>query len=75
MAKAQIESNFLVSSEGSGYFYVNRKNRKKSKGEQKLKLKKYDPILRKHTLFEDKKLSKAKRKTTPAAKPQEVTTS
>ena len=62
MAKAQKESNTLVSSEGTAYFYVNRKNKKKSKGEKKLKLRKYDPIARKHVTFEDKKLSKLKKR-------------
>ncbi|RIL09615.1 MAG: 50S ribosomal protein L33 [Proteobacteria bacterium] len=61
MAKVQKESNTLVSSAGTGYFYINRKNKRKSKGEKKLKLRKYDPIARKHVLFEDKKLSKLKK--------------
>lgn len=67
MAKANKETYFLVSSEGTGFFYTNRKNRKKVKGENKLKLKKYDPVARKHVLFEDKKLSKAKKKSAAAA--------
>lgn len=62
MARAPKESFTLISSAGSGYFYTNRKNRKKSKGDKKLKLKKYDPKLRKHVVFEDKKLSKVKTK-------------
>ena len=62
MAKATKETFFLVSSEGTGAFYVNSKNKKKGKGENKLKVKKYDPIARKHVLFEDKKLSKLKKK-------------
>lgn len=62
MARAPKESFSLVSSAGSGYFYTNRKNRKKAKGEKKLKLRKYDPKLRKHVVFEDKKLSKIKSK-------------
>jgi large subunit ribosomal protein L33 len=62
MARAPKESFSLVSSVGSGYFYTNRKNKKKAKGEKKLKLRKYDPKLRKHVLFEDKKLSSLKSK-------------
>lgn len=62
MAKANKETTFLVSSAGTGFFYSNRKNKKKSKGEKKLSLKKYDPIARKHVLFTDKKLSKLKQK-------------
>jgi large subunit ribosomal protein L33 len=71
MAKAAKETFFLVSSEGTGFFYTNRKNKKKGKGETKLKVRKYDPVARKHVLFEDKKLSKLKKKyvasTAPAA--------
>lgn len=62
MARAPKESFSLVSSAGSGYFYTNRKNKKKSKGEKKLKVRKYDPKLRQHVVFEDKKLSKLKSK-------------
>lgn len=63
MAKAQQETSFLVSTAGTGYFYTNRKNKKKlRRGEDKISLKKYDPIARKHVLFEDKKLSKLKKK-------------
>lgn len=65
MARAPKESNTLISSEGSGYFYTNRKNRKKSKGDNKLKLKKYDPVARKHVLFEEKKLSRLKKRYKP----------
>lgn len=68
MAKAAKETSTLLSSAGSGFFYTNRKNKKKSKGDKKLNLKKYDPVLRKHVLFEDKKLSKRKaKKAAPAA--------
>ena len=70
MAKANKETFFLVSSAGSGFAYPNRKNKKKGKGETKLKVKKYDPVARKHVLFEDKKLSKLKKK----FKPSEETT-
>jgi large subunit ribosomal protein L33 len=67
MAKAAKETFFLVSSEGTGFFYPNRKNKKKGKGENKMKIRKYDPIARKHVLFEDKKLSKLKKKYVAAA--------
>lgn len=62
MAKANKETFFLVSAEGTGFFYTNRKNKKKGKGESKLKVRKYDPVARKHVLFEDKKLSRLKKK-------------
>ena len=70
MAKAAKETKFLLSSGGTNYFYINRKNKKKSKGESKLSLRKYDPTLRKHVLFEEKKLSKKKK--AQAAKPAEA---
>lgn len=70
MAKVQKDSATLVSSSGTGYFYINRKNKKKSKGEGKLKLKKYDPVARKHVLFEEKKLSKLKKKFVAGAAPE-----
>lgn len=66
MARVQKETNTLISSEGTGFFYCNRKNKKKSKGDNKLKLKKYDPIARKHVLFEEKKLSRLKKKYKPS---------
>jgi large subunit ribosomal protein L33 len=67
MAKAAKDTFFLVSSEGTGFFYTNRKNKKKGKGEAKLKLRKYDPVARKHVVFEDRKLSKLKKKYVAAA--------
>ncbi len=62
MAKASKETTFLVSSAGTGFFYTNRKNKKKLKGDKKASLKKYDPIARKKVLFEEKKLSPLKKK-------------
>ena len=58
MAKANSEIVHLVSSAGTGYFYTISKNRRSAK----LSVKKYDPVARKHVLFEEKKLSKAKKK-------------
>lgn len=65
MAKAHKETAFLVSSEGTGFFYTNRKNRKKFKGEKKLSIRKYDPVARKHVKFDEKKLSGLKKKYKP----------
>ena len=63
MAKVQKEGITLISSAGTGYFYTIRRNKKKAKGAgKKLKLKKYDQIARRHVLFEEKKLSKLKKK-------------
>lgn len=71
MAKAQKESTYLISSAGTGFFYINRKNRKKFKGESKLSLTKYDPIARKHVKFEERKLSKLKKRAAASTKTQE----
>lgn len=46
----------LESSEGTGYYYTTTKNRRNTT--DKLELKKYDPTLRKHVLFKEKKISK-----------------
>ena len=45
----------LASSESTGFYFVRSKNPKKLTA--KLKFRKYDPVLRKHVLFEEKKLS------------------
>ncbi|MBL4773880.1 MAG: 50S ribosomal protein L33 [Alcanivoracaceae bacterium] len=42
----------------SSYAYTTKKNPKYEGG--KLEFKKYDPILRKHVLFKEKKISKGK---------------
>lgn len=44
----------LVSTAKSGYFYIASKNFKKFK--EKLTFKKYDPVIRKHVLFKEKKM-------------------
>lgn len=44
----------MVSSAGTGYFYVTKKNPKNIT--EKLKLKGYDPKIRKHVLFEEHKI-------------------
>ncbi len=67
MARAPKETTFLVSSAGTGYCYINRKNKKKLKGDKKLSRMKYDPIAKKKVLFEEKKLSVLKKKYRPGA--------
>ena len=44
----------LVSSAGTGYFYTTSKNKRLATG--KLKLKKYDPKVRKHVEFVEEKI-------------------
>jgi large subunit ribosomal protein L33 len=46
----------LVSSAGTGYFYTTTKNKKSTSG--KLEFSKYDPKVRKHVVFKEKKISK-----------------
>lgn len=57
MARSTKETVFLVSSAGTGFFYSVRRKR----GKEKLSINKYDPVARKHVLFQEKKLSKLKR--------------
>lgn len=51
MPREQIR---LVSSAGTGHFYVATKNNKISK--EKLELKRFDPVARKHVLYQEKKM-------------------
>jgi len=44
----------LVSSAGTGYFYTTTKNKRNS--QEKLRMKKYDPKVRKHVEFVEEKL-------------------
>jgi len=44
----------LVSTAGTGFFYTTTKNKKNTTG--KLKLKKYDPVVRKHVVFKESKM-------------------
>lgn len=44
----------LLSSEGTGYFYVTRKNARTKP--EKMELLKYDPVVRKHVLFKEAKI-------------------
>jgi large subunit ribosomal protein L33 len=54
MAKKNVTLLRLVSSAGTGIFYVKKKNPKKLT--KKLSFRKYDPVVRKHVLFEEKKI-------------------
>ena len=44
----------LVSSAGTGYYYTTMKNKRKTP--EKIRLKKYDPVIRKHVVFEEAKI-------------------
>lgn len=54
MAKKSFMLIRLVSSAKTGYFYVTKKNPKTKT--EKLKLRKYDPIVRKHVEFTEAKI-------------------
>jgi large subunit ribosomal protein L33 len=44
----------LVSTAGTGYYYTTTKNKRTMT--EKLALKKYDPVVRKHVLFKEAKI-------------------
>ena len=54
MAKAATVKIRLVSEEGTGYFYVTKKNPRTKT--EKMSLKKYDPVARKHVEFKETKI-------------------
>ena len=54
MAKAVITKVKLVSSADTGYYYVTKKNSRTMT--EKLVMKKYDPIVRKHVEFREAKI-------------------
>ena len=62
MAKSATVQIKLVSSADTGYFYVTKKNPrpkaggKSEKKSDKLELKKYDPVARKHVVFKEAKI-------------------
>lgn len=45
----------LVSSAKTGHFYTTHKNKRNTT--KKLELKKYDPVIRKHVIYKEHKLS------------------
>ncbi len=54
MAKPTTLKIKLLSSAGTGFFYVTRKNPRTKT--EKLALKKYDPVVRKHVEFKETKI-------------------
>ncbi|HEY8555113.1 MAG TPA: 50S ribosomal protein L33 [Burkholderiales bacterium] len=54
MAKAVREKIKLVSSAGTGHYYTTTKNKRTMT--DKLELRKYDPIARKHVLYKEAKI-------------------
>lgn len=54
MAKAIREKIKLVSSAGTGHYYTTTKNRRTKP--DKLEIKKYDPVARKHVVYKEGKI-------------------
>jgi len=54
MAKTNSVLIKLVSSANTGFFYVTRKNPRTKT--EKLELKKFDPVARKHVVFKESKI-------------------
>jgi len=54
MAKSATVLVKLVSTEGTGYYYVKKKNPRTTT--EKMQFRKYDPKARKHVLFKEQKL-------------------
>jgi len=54
MAKKNIVLIKLLSSADTGFFYVAKKNPKKQT--EKMKFRKYDPVARKHVIFNEAKI-------------------
>lgn len=54
MAKPSTQLIKLVSTADTGYFYVTRKNTRTTT--EKIELRKYDPVARKHVTFKESKM-------------------
>ncbi|MDH3580442.1 MAG: 50S ribosomal protein L33 [Hyphomicrobiales bacterium] len=54
MAKSVTQKIKLVSSAGTGFYYVTKKNARTLT--EKLVMKKYDPVARKHVEFKESKI-------------------
>jgi large subunit ribosomal protein L33 len=54
MAKPTTQQIKLVSTADTGYFYVAKKNPRTKT--EKLSLRKYDPVARKHVIFKESKM-------------------
>jgi large subunit ribosomal protein L33 len=54
MAKPVTQKIRLVSSAGTGFFYVTKKNPRNTT--EKFSFKKYDPVVRKHVDFKEAKI-------------------
>jgi large subunit ribosomal protein L33 len=56
MAKPNTLKIKLLSSAGTGFFYVTKKNPKSPGTTEKISFRKYDPVARKHVVFKETKI-------------------
>ncbi len=54
MAKSATQQIKMVSTADTGYFYVTKKNTRNTT--EKLSMRKYDPVARKHVVFKESKM-------------------
>lgn len=54
MAKSARDKIKLVSSANTGHFYTTDKNKRNSP--EKMEMKKYDPVVRKHVMYKEAKI-------------------
>jgi large subunit ribosomal protein L33 len=54
MAKPTIQKIKLLSTAGTGFFYVTKKNPRTAT--EKISFRKYDPVARKHVVFKETKI-------------------
>lgn len=54
MAKGAREKIKMVSSEGTGHYYTTTKNKRTTP--DKLEMKKFDPVVRKHVMYKEAKI-------------------
>jgi large subunit ribosomal protein L33 len=54
MAKSAREKIKLVSTEGTGHYYTTTKNKRTMP--DKMEIRKYDPVARKHTIYKESKI-------------------
>ncbi len=54
MAKSAREKIRLVSSAGTGHFYTTTKNKRNMP--EKMEIKKFDPVVRKHVMYKEAKI-------------------
>ncbi|XYU82207.1 50S ribosomal protein L33 [Pasteurella multocida] len=55
-AKGPREKIKLVSTAETGHFYTTTKNKQKRNMPEKMEIKKYDPVVRKHVVYKEAKI-------------------